>query len=48
MIGCPSAVYPYLSQFSRYFFGHSLVQSEMSTSPVKYWDAPLYTAVPSR
>ena len=31
-----------------YFFGHSLVQSELSASPVKYWEAALYTAVPSR
>ena len=31
-----------------YFFGHSLVQSELSSSPVKYWEAALYTAVPSR
>ena len=31
-----------------YFYGQSLVQSERSKHPVKYWEAPLYTAVPSR
>ena len=31
-----------------YFYGHSLVQSVYQTSPVKYWDGPLFTGVPSR
>jgi mannosyl-oligosaccharide glucosidase len=31
-----------------YFYGHSLVQSVFQTSPVKYWDGPLFTGVPSR
>nr|XP_009858246.1 mannosyl-oligosaccharide glucosidase-like [Ciona intestinalis] len=31
-----------------YFYGHSLVQSENQKTPVKYWDAGLLTAVPSR
>lgn len=31
-----------------YFYGHSLVQSELTKRPVRYWDAGLYTAVPSR
>ena len=31
-----------------YFYGHSMVQSKLQTVPVKYWDGPLFTAVPSR
>lgn len=31
-----------------YFYGASQVQSERTESPVSYWKAPLYTAVPSR
>ncbi len=32
-----------------YFYGHSLVKSKyIYKDPLKYWDAPLYTAVPSR
>ncbi len=31
-----------------YFYGHSLVQSEYHDVPVRYWDGPLFTAVPSR
>ncbi|XP_078485384.1 mannosyl-oligosaccharide glucosidase-like [Ciona intestinalis] len=31
-----------------YFYGHSLVQSDNQKTPVKYWDAGLLTAVPSR
>lgn len=31
-----------------YFYGHSIVKTELTDQPVKYWDAPLYTAVPSR
>lgn len=31
-----------------YFYGASLVKSEYNREPVPYWDAPLYTAVPSR
>ena len=31
-----------------YFYGSSLVKSKYSKEPVPYWDAPLYTAVPSR
>ncbi len=32
-----------------YFFGHSLVKSKYTNKDtLKYWDAPLYTAVPSR
>ena len=31
-----------------YFYGHSLVQSKYQDYPVRYWDGPLFTAVPSR
>ncbi|TRY78619.1 hypothetical protein TCAL_06619 [Tigriopus californicus] len=31
-----------------YFYGHSLVQSDSNPQAVQYWDAPLYSAVPSR
>lgn len=31
-----------------YFYGSSLVQSKHNPTPVPYWKAPLYTAVPSR
>lgn len=31
-----------------YFYGSSLVQSYYNKEPVSYWEAPLYTAVPSR
>ncbi|RUS86055.1 hypothetical protein EGW08_006209 [Elysia chlorotica] len=31
-----------------YFYGPSLVQSRYNSEPVNYWEAPLYTAVPSR
>ncbi|XP_054712390.1 mannosyl-oligosaccharide glucosidase-like [Uloborus diversus] len=31
-----------------YFYGSSLVQSNHNKEPVNYWNAPLYTAVPSR
>ncbi|KAK3911299.1 Mannosyl-oligosaccharide glucosidase [Frankliniella fusca] len=31
-----------------YFYGSSLVQSIHNPTPVPYWKAPLYTAVPSR
>lgn len=31
-----------------YFFGSSMVQSQYNPEPIKYWPAPLYTAVPSR
>ncbi|XP_059177136.1 mannosyl-oligosaccharide glucosidase-like isoform X2 [Physella acuta] len=31
-----------------YFYGSSLVQSSYTKEPVKYWEAPLYTGVPSR
>jgi len=31
-----------------YFYGSSLVKSRYNPSPVPYWDAPLYTGVPSR
>ncbi|XP_055935515.1 mannosyl-oligosaccharide glucosidase-like [Argiope bruennichi] len=31
-----------------YFYGSSLVQSVHNKEPVSYWNAPLYTAVPSR
>lgn len=31
-----------------YFYGSSRVQSVHNTEPVPYWNAPLYTAVPSR
>lgn len=31
-----------------YFYGHSIVKSDMVKEPVPYWDAPLYTGVPSR
>lgn len=31
-----------------YFYGSSLVQSSYNKEPVNYWNAPLYTAVPSR
>ncbi|RLU22685.1 hypothetical protein DMN91_004963 [Ooceraea biroi] len=31
-----------------YFYGSSQVQSSYTESPVPYWKAPLYTAVPSR
>lgn len=31
-----------------YFYGHSLVQSHYQSTPVRYWDGPLFTAVPSR
>lgn len=31
-----------------YFYGASHVQSDRTDSPVSYWKAPLYTAVPSR
>lgn len=31
-----------------YFYGQSLVQSKYNNEPVLYWEAPLYTAVPSR
>jgi len=31
-----------------YFYGHSIVKSDLVKDPVPYWDAPLYTGVPSR
>ena len=31
-----------------YFYGASLVKSRFNEEPVNYWEAPLYTAVPSR
>ncbi|GFO20120.1 mannosyl-oligosaccharide glucosidase [Plakobranchus ocellatus] len=31
-----------------YFYGSSLVQSRYNKEPINYWEAPLYTAVPSR
>ena len=31
-----------------YFHGQSLVKSKYNSEPVPYWEAPLYTAVPSR
>ncbi|XP_041370313.1 mannosyl-oligosaccharide glucosidase-like isoform X2 [Gigantopelta aegis] len=31
-----------------YFYGSSLVQSVYNEEPVNYWEAPLYTGVPSR
>lgn len=31
-----------------YFYGSSLVQSVHNKEPINYWNAPLYTAVPSR
>lgn len=31
-----------------YFYGSSLVQSEYNKEPVSYWEAPLFTGVPSR
>lgn len=31
-----------------YFHGSSLVKSKFNTMPVPYWEAPLYTGVPSR
>lgn len=31
-----------------YFYGSSLVQSVYNKEPVNYWEAPLYTGVPSR
>jgi len=31
-----------------YFHGSSLVQSKHNDQPIDYWEAPLYTAVPSR
>ncbi|CAL1530223.1 unnamed protein product [Lymnaea stagnalis] len=31
-----------------YFYGSSLVQSQYNKEPVNYWEAPLYSAVPSR
>ncbi|XP_077992555.1 mannosyl-oligosaccharide glucosidase-like [Glandiceps talaboti] len=31
-----------------YFYGKSLVKSRYTDEPVEYWEAPLYTAVPSR
>lgn len=31
-----------------YFYGSSLVQTRYMANPVTYWDAPLYTGVPSR
>ncbi|XP_071793210.1 mannosyl-oligosaccharide glucosidase-like [Asterias amurensis] len=31
-----------------YFYGHSTVRSKYNPEPVKYWEAPLLTAVPSR
>lgn len=31
-----------------YFYGSSLVQSHHNKEPVEYWQAPLFTAVPSR
>lgn len=31
-----------------YFYGSSLVQSRYVAAPIKYWEAALYTAVPSR
>ncbi|GFR99127.1 mannosyl-oligosaccharide glucosidase [Elysia marginata] len=31
-----------------YFYGSSLVKSRYNTEPINYWEAPLYTAVPSR
>ncbi|XP_070540906.1 mannosyl-oligosaccharide glucosidase-like [Ptychodera flava] len=31
-----------------YFYGKSIVKSRYTSEPVEYWDAPLYTAVPSR
>jgi len=31
-----------------YFYGSSIVKSQHNSMPVPYWEAPLYTAVPSR
>merc|ERR1719312_1963534 len=31
-----------------YFYGSSIVKSKYNSMPVPYWEAPLYTAVPSR
>ena len=31
-----------------YFYGSSIVKSRYNSLPVPYWDAPLYTGVPSR
>lgn len=31
-----------------YFYGRSIVKSKYNSEPVAYWEAPLYTAVPSR
>ena len=31
-----------------YFYGNSIVRSRHTAEPVKYWEAPLLTAVPSR
>lgn len=31
-----------------YFYGSSLVRSQQNPSPIAFWEAPLYTAVPSR
>ncbi|XP_071479946.1 mannosyl-oligosaccharide glucosidase-like [Diadema antillarum] len=31
-----------------YFYGRSVVRSKYNSEPVPYWEAPLYTAVPSR
>ena len=31
-----------------YFYGASIVKSKHNSMPVPYWEAPLYTAVPSR
>lgn len=31
-----------------YFYGSSIVQSQHTPNPIAYWEAPLYTAVPSR
>jgi len=31
-----------------YFYGSSIVKSKHNSMPVPYWEAPLYTAVPSR
>merc|ERR1712240_13498 len=31
-----------------YFYGSSVVKSKYNSLPVPYWEAPLYTGVPSR
>ncbi|XP_013774541.1 mannosyl-oligosaccharide glucosidase-like [Limulus polyphemus] len=31
-----------------YFYGASMVQSQHNKEPIQYWEAPLFTAVPSR